>query len=454
MTNTKLPILNVQHTFPEVISDVRSGGLPQDTFWLSCYGDGPGIHSKVRVTLDDIQRDVVKLDGSLGIEIKEQGKNVSIAFSGFPLQIALSISRRNMPCSPASTAFKRLYCWSPRTYMLTPIARIHNMQPHRITAFDVAPDGSQFASGFLDGSVHIYNTTPKIQPVETAFGKIHKSTTSSLRFFPSSRVLLSAGADFTLCILPAEPSPSSSSLSAVRTLMGHKRVVTSTAIVSRGRNIVSGSLDGTIRLWDVSSGAQIHLFTTGGATGRLAPITGMSLGERGGTVLPNAPSVANPDTREVETSDKLLFCALQTKSFEAIDLGSRQTVFSGSATAPLSSISYSPENSLLATGSNKGIVDVYDTRALSEGRVLVSFARGNNQAGIADLQWANNGGQLLVGTDDGLPFIASIDSSSTPRVAGELVGTDCDAVRCLRAAGNSVWTAADDGVVRRYDQLW
>ncbi|KAJ7058511.1 WD40 repeat-like protein [Mycena amicta] len=433
---TKLPILSVQHTFPEVISDVLSGVLPDDTCWLSCYKDGPGIHSKVRVTLDDVHRDLVRLEGSLGMEVISSGKHKYVVKS----------TKHGIPETPILV---------PAHQYADP-NRANPQHPHRITAFDVAPDGSQFASGFLDGSVHIYNSTPKSPPAETSFGKIHKSTTTSLQFFPSSRVLLSAGADFSLCILSAEPSPVSSALTAVRTLMGHRRTITSTAIVSRGRNIVSASLDGTIRLWDVSSGAQIHLLTTGGTSGRLAPITSISLGERADTsVSSSSPATTTPDAREVETNDKLLFCALQTKSFEAIDLGSRETVFSGTSTAPLTTISYSPAHSLLATGSSKGVVDVYDTRSLANGRVLASFARGDTHAGIADLQWVEDGKHLLVGTDDGLPFIARIGGESpSVSVAAELAGTDCDAVRSLRSAGGSVWTAADDGVVRRYDPVW
>ncbi|KAF7290358.1 WD40 repeat-like protein [Mycena chlorophos] len=435
MTATQLPVLSVQHTFPEVISDVRSGQLPHDTFWLSCYTEGPGTHAKVRVTLDEVQRDTVKLESTLDFEVYEAEKNKYIVKS----------DKHGIPETPLFVP----------THQYADPNRSNLTHPHRITAFDVAPDGSQFASGFLDGSVHTYSTAQKTPPVETSFGKIHKSTTSSLQFFPSSRVLLSAGADFTLCILPAEPSPTSSALAPVRTLMGHRRVITSTAIVSRGRNVVSASMDGTIRLWDVSSGAQIHLLTTGGSSGRLAPITSISLGERSGAAFPATERTAlAPDSREVDTADKLLFCALQTKSFEAIDLGSRETVFSAPTAAPLTAISYSPTHNLLATGSNKGIVDVYDTRALSEGRTLASFNRGDTHAGIAEVTWVTDGTHLLVGTDDGLPFVARVGGHAPVSVAGELVGTDCDAVRSLRAVGSSVWTAADDGVVRRYDPVW
>lgn len=284
----------------------------------------------------------------------------------------------------------------------------------------------------------------KNPPAETAFGKPHKSTTTSLRFFPSSRVLLSAGADFTLCILPADPAPASSALTPARTLMGHRRAITSTAIVARGRNILSASLDGTIRLWDVSSGEKIYTLSAGG--GRYSPVTSMSLGDHAAAVVPASAPVA-PDSREVETSGKLLFCALQTKSFEVFDLGARMPVYtSAPGASSLTAIAYAPAHNLLATGSGTGVVEVFDTRALDV--PVLSFTRG--EAGIADLGFAEDGQTLVVSTDDGLPFVARVATDEPTRVVAEFVGSDCDPVRGIRVAGHDVWSAADDGVVRRY----
>ncbi|KAJ7142104.1 WD40-repeat-containing domain protein [Mycena crocata] len=419
-----LPVVTIQPTFLEVIEEVRSGGIPSDTFWLSCYQSGePSIHSKVRVTLDDVKRDLVNLEPSGPIGIKDVGKD-NYMVSSKPGRLTTRI-------------------FTPRHQYADP-TRANPQHPHRITAFDVAPDGSQFATGFLDGSVHIYGTAMKTPPVESAFGKPHKSTTTSLQFFPSSRVLLSAGADFTLCILPADPEPASGALVPARTLMGHRRAITSTAIVARGRNILSASLDGTVRLWDVSSGDKIHVLAAGG--GSYSPVMSMSLGDRAFTALPTS-SPSAPDPREVDTGDKLLFCALQNKTFEAFDLGTRAPVYTSSpGAAPLTSIAYVPEHSLLATGSAAGVVEVFDTRAL--GVPVASFTRG--EAGVADLRFAGDGKTLVVSTDDGLPFVARI---ADPQVEAELVGADCDPVRSIRVVGRELWSAADDGIVRRYSPV-
>ena len=345
-------------------------------------------------------------------------------------------------------------------------------QSNQITAFDVAPDGSQFATGYHDGSVYI---RPVASPhaIPSGTSKAHVSTVTSLRFFPSSRVVLTSGADFALTILPASPPESSSyttaKLTAARTLRGHTRAVTATGIIARGRNVLSGAKDGTVRLWDIPTGAQIRSFAAG--TNHFIPVLALSTGERwkeaDGVADDPQQAGASIDPREVETADKIAFCALQDGSFELFDLRSKGATYrspagpSGARSA-LQAIVYSPETNLLATGSASGLVSLHDTRTLEQGPV-VSFRR--NEAPIEDLAFvkladapfslaqSESAGAsevgLAIATEDGLPYVAEVRPSG-PTVRAELVGTDCDAVRLVHAVGRDIWTAADDGVVRRY----
>jgi proteasomal ATPase-associated factor 1 len=257
----------------------------------------------------------------------------------------------------------------------------------------------------------------------------------------------------------------------VRTLRGHTCSISDTAIISRGRNVLSGSNDGTIRLWDVSGGQQIRTITAG--SGKFSPVLSISLGERGetelGRVRPDGeenPVAAAPtvDEKEVDTTNKVLFCALGDGSFEVFDLGSKRSVFHSKVEdrpAALSSITYSPAHNMLATGSTQGAITVYDTRSLTS--PLTSFSR--NGASIEDLALATNikflsGSPSSTGSDnqvniavaaqDGLAFVAGVRPEG-PRVLAELAGIDCDGVRAARiCAAGDIWTATDDGVVRRY----
>ena len=53
-----LPIITVQPSFQDVISDVKAGQVPDDSFWVSCYKNGSAsVHERIQVDLDEVHRD-------------------------------------------------------------------------------------------------------------------------------------------------------------------------------------------------------------------------------------------------------------------------------------------------------------------------------------------------------------------------------------------------------------
>ncbi|KZT63658.1 WD40 repeat-like protein [Daedalea quercina L-15889] len=448
-----LPICTVQPDFLSVIADIRGGLVPEETFWLSCYKSGePSVHGKVYATLDEVNRDSVRYDGRDGVQLLHSGEAL---YSASCASLQILPTRLAMPTKAYSENEGR--------------------KATKITAFDVSPDGSQFATGHMDGSVHISQTLQS-RPIESC--RPHVSTVTSLRFFPSSRVLLTASSDFSLSILPAAPSddPSAASvpITPARRFYGHTRGITSTAIVSKGRNLLSSANDGTVRLWDVPSESQIR--TIDSSNGSCVPVLAISIGEE--TLQTDANTAeeteAGVDPREVDTEDKVVFAALQDGTFEALDLRTKRSVFQSQAPPGrgkniLQAITYAPTENLVATGSTNGVVSVYDTRVLST--PLTTFKR--NTASIEDLAFVpldpssfvtdsgagaragvgdGSGVGLAIATEDGLPYVADVRPEG-PGVRAELIGSDCDAVRAVRVVQiqePEVWTAADDGAVRRY----
>ncbi|TFK72609.1 WD40 repeat-like protein [Pluteus cervinus] len=468
-----LPIASIQPTFPEVLRDVESGLVPSDRFWVSCYKeDAQSIHREVQAELDDTDRDLVNLsvvDANRGGETRYSVSCASLGISNTPI------------ITPAQE-YKDPERSGPQ-------------RPHRITAFDVAPDLSQFATGFLDGSVYLYpvNAVPASRDSSSSnrpsipsppdqitiptkirrVSKPHLSTITSLKFFPSSRVILTSSADFSLSILPAdypvEESTSSTSVrvQAARTLKGHIRSVTSTGIIGRGRNVISSSLDSTVRLWDVSSGNVITSLYAH------SPVSCLSLGDR--VLVPPHGDLEDGDNLRIEGDDrelpearaKLVYCGLQNGGIQVFDLGSRNTVHSfkpSSTPTPTTSagnitaIAHSESHHLLATATSRGIVTLYDTRSL--GAPLTSFKR--NDASIDSLNFFESDGDpetdhgrtgLVLGANDGLPYVANVIPHG-PGVQMELIGSDCDAVRHVVTRRNGerkeIWTAGDDAIVRRY----
>ena len=161
-----------------------------------------------------------------------------------------------------------------------------------------------------------------------------------------------------------------------------------------------------------------------------------------------SPVIVQNDLEVPETQSKVVFCGLQSGSYEQFDLGSKRSVYRSSASSsPLTSIAYSDSRNLLATGSSTGLVTLYDIRSLDT--PLTSFSR--TEGGVEDLDFilTSEEVELAIATADGLPYVASIIPEG-PGVAAELIGVDCDPVRNIRVRGREIWSASDDGVVRRY----
>ncbi|GAV99874.1 hypothetical protein LENED_001360 [Lentinula edodes] len=376
-------------------------------------------------------------------------------------------------------------------------------KPHRITAFSLAPDRSQYAIGYLDGSVLLYPSVP-IQnsqskyptsamspPSESTYTyrrqvlisaasassglspaliRAHKSTVTSLRFFPSSRVLLSSGADFTLQVYPADPiaaasvssasGQSSKRVSSVRTLTAHTRSVTSSAMIGRGRAIISSSMDGTIRVWDVSTGEEETLVHSAAGVG-----IGINR-----IFLDSDRDLSSSEDAE-PSSNSRLYAALHDGSFEVFALGGNQkprklvhefrsekSIYGALNAITVSMPTAEAREKFIAVGSAQGVISIYNASSYAS----VHFRR--NEASIEDLDFVplpQSKLGLVITTGDGLPWIASLDElpitgsvDAKVSVYAELVGGDVDAVRNVSVHTVSstieVWTASDDGIVRRY----
>ncbi|KAJ4482029.1 WD40-repeat-containing domain protein [Lentinula aciculospora] len=470
-----LPIITVQPTFPTVVNEVYSGVIPFENIWISCYDDSPSdaqqlssLHAKVRVVLDDEDREKVVF------QVREGDVNVA------------EVERRNSGYTyTVSSPSLRI----PPTKLLFPAQeyadpeRSNPQKPHRITAFSLTSDKSQYTTGYLDGSVLLYPSVPihnsqhkyptsAISGVSPALARAHKSTVTSLRFFPSSRVLLSSGADFSLHIFPADPIPASAAstgslqsskrVSSVRTLTAHTRSVTSSAMIGRGRAIISSSMDGTIRVWDVSTGEEETLIHSA---------AGVGIGINRIFLEPDPSSSA--DTESL-TDGGRVYAALDDGTFEVLKLEgkekprrlvhefrSERSIYGSLNAIAVNTPTEAIREKLIAVGSAKGVISVYNASSYTS----THFRRSD--ASIEDLAFVPLPGDqsklgLVITTADGLPWIASLDelpitgvtSNAAVSVYAELVGGDVDAVRNVSVhtaiSEVEVWTASDDGIVRRY----
>lgn len=78
-----LPICTVQPDFESLITDVKDGIVPEETFWVSCYNSGEeSVHGKAHIVLDESNRDTVLYEGQSGVKLAGNEAQVSmLAFS-------------------------------------------------------------------------------------------------------------------------------------------------------------------------------------------------------------------------------------------------------------------------------------------------------------------------------------------------------------------------------------
>jgi proteasomal ATPase-associated factor 1 len=441
-----LPQVTIQHDFQTVMSDVRDNVILQEDVWLSCYKTGESsLHTKLSIAKDAGDIIMSPAEPACGLEFEKLG-STRYSATYAPLGIQNVVLR------------------APRQLIDTNIEQ----KPSKVTAFDISPDGALLATGRDSGQITVQPIASSSQPNEstqTQLSTPHLTTILSLRFFPSSAVLLSSAADFTLSIISA------TDLTVPRTLKGHTRGVTCTAIVERGRNVLSGARDGTVRLWDVGAGKSIH--TMGVET--FSPVAAMSIGALEDQWLHLPPDGEKGDREsqlaqgvveaEIGTSDKVVFCALQNGRFTALDLGTKSPIFTSPpppnknsqsearSKKALNAVAYAQEYHLVATGATDGLLTLYDTRQLAT--PLYSCRR--NTASIEDLTFkltsttgiSEVSKELLVATEDGLPFCLTVGPEG-PIVNEEFVGFDCESITAVRHVGGAVWCAGVDGIVRKY----
>ncbi|KAG8831711.1 hypothetical protein FRC18_006130 [Serendipita sp. 400] len=483
--NTKneviLPQITVQHDITTVMNDVRDGVVADgwEDAWISCYFEGkPSVHGKLRIT---------RISGGLSYEARD-----GVGWHG--------TSSADFRVSCASLKIEPTLIRLPKHVYIV-------AETQRITAFDISPDGTTFATGYGDGSIIVTPVSTTGDTASRRVAKAHLSTVLSLRFFPSSVVLLSSSSDLSLAIHDAKLSPLSatslpSSLATVRSLKAHSAGVTRCDIIDRGRNVLSFSRDASVRLWNVGDGKEIVGRRWRAPKG--SPVLCGCVGE----VLKrieNIPSEFTPEPLsggpsvsllegEVGTKGKMIYVGLQDGSVRGYDLSTGTSIFfstGGQSTSttvrpsPVDSICYSADKSILAAGSRDGTVRVWDLEALNqrtsvdevhnqttfenESDIPPTWCIRRNTGGIEGLFVLSSISQpaeatevpppdlrmLLIASADGMLFKAGFLEGIEPMLLEEFIGVESgDGIRGVKAITTdgitSIWSASDDGLVRKY----
>lgn len=423
-----LPYITVQHDLQEVIQDVADGTIGAEPFWVSVYREGStSVHGKVLAKASMEKENQVDLEAQGDIDFERQTSSSFL-----------------VGCSDLNV---------PKTTLKMPTQTHKSLISKGIDCMDVSLNGNLYVVGGHDGALRLGNVRTNA-PEDIRLLKGHVGDILSCRFFPSSEVVISTSSDLSARIFSALDG------SNPRTLKGHTAAVTDVAIIERGRNVLTTSNDGTLRLWQVASSDCLKTWRFGhGSRKRALKVA----------VFAKAASADAAGNIDADLQGKAAVVCLEDGSLAIVDL-------EPATETPIQTIQVSPTGkaltalavtrhdnaTIIATGSSDGVVTILSANDKDLGEpaeILLQFKR--NSADITSLVFAGGDDTnpqtgsipLLASSMDGLLFQAAINLSeneASAEVETEYAGYDIDACNAVVQRGSDLYAAGKDGHLKRY----
>jgi WD40 repeat protein/transcriptional regulator with XRE-family HTH domain len=251
-----------------------------------------------------------------------------------------------------------------------------------------SPGGRMLASVGTDGAVRLYDVSDPAHPrllstILTGGGGVIVSAA----FSPDGRTLASGSADGTVRLYdvsdPAHPRFLSPILTGGSSAVNPPyAAIDSVAFSHNGRTLASGSLDGTIRLWDVADPAHPRQLGPIPASGTAA-IKSVAFSRDGRTL---ASGSLDGTIRLWDVADPA-----HPRQLDPIP---------ASGTAAINSVAFSPDGRTLASGSADGTIRLWDVADPAHPRQLGQPLTGTTGAILA-VAFGPGGRTLASGSDNG-----------------------------------------------------
>lgn len=318
---------------------------------------------------------------------------------------------------------------------------LHGFERKPIFDIDISAHGELGVSSSTDGSVRIWNTKSGLSmrdlssQKESKIPKGHVGDVYVSRFLPSGEVVMTGGADRRILIWRI-----SDSLCAA-TLSGHEGGITSFSFIERGRNFVSSSRDGTVRLWDCATQSCItELVRAQSGNSSPIPVNECCVQKNSSLSLGDIDA-KNP--KDFGTESYVGVCSIEDGRCLIFDVRHRSIISTIKHESPLTSCTFI--DNYLTVGQKNGHILQYDVRNISN--YLSKYT--SNSSPILNIKagWKNKPNHIWFSCQDGT--IRSLDfSNSLPVVC--LSGFDYDPVYGLSFHSNVIYCGGRDGKIRKY----
>ncbi|KAJ3438862.1 hypothetical protein M0812_14877 [Anaeramoeba flamelloides] len=317
---------------------------------------------------------------------------------------------------------------------------IHDRKLPNIHCVNLSSTGELCVSGSESGSLQIFETNSGT--IRRTL-KSHSMDVYEAKFFPSDKVVLSAGADFSVKLWDVTDGECAVNFA------GHSRRVNCLEFVERGRNVLSGSEDGTIKLWNCSTCDCIRTFPEKQLSQMSIGVNQISLTSSQGPYISKI-NWAELDDRESGTDGKVLYAAKDDGFVDIWDLRAPQRVHQLDSYSKLSPFSEhlscvgivnSGFNCYAAIGKYIIIWDIRKSEQINQ--VWDPICTSN----ISSLHEDNLENSIWVATADGECFRIK-DNKRTL----SLSGSNYEPINDLSYSHNShqLVTSARDGKIRLY----
>ena len=249
----------------------------------------------------------------------------------------------------------------------------YQLNGHRSRIWDIASNrnGDLLISGSADSTVKLWDLKGTLSEGE-AYCKstlqVHSGDVYSVTMHPGGNHVVSGGYDKCVNLLDIRTGMTTKKFS------GHDLSVCTTAFNYHGNLIISGSKDSSVRFWDIVSGLCVFNIGSG-----LGEVTSVAVNSDGNGLLIGCKDNSNRlwDMRMLRSLKRFRGHQNTSKNFIKVGFG--------------------PTSSLISSGSEDGIVHIWDIKT----GAVVQRLRGH--AGIVySAQWNNRQSLLASCSDDGL----------------------------------------------------
>jgi WD40 repeat protein/ankyrin repeat protein len=320
---------------------------------------------------------------------------IAVLALGMPRIWELRNSRRAGEAAQEQVAQVRWLTWIPAHFSA-------------VFAADLSPDQQTIASGSRDGTVKLWNANSGAAIAALAG---HEGTVGAVQFSPDNKTLYTGDA--------AAVHAWDLGTRTQRFRLAQPEQVTSIAVSADGKRLVSGSFDGTVRLWEAASGKPFLTLTHYRGTVRARVLTvafspdGSKVVSGGGDGMIRVWNANNGTSLRALSGhngdvDKVAFAADgQTVASVGDDRTLRLWSMNNGGQLyerPITrgqiwALALSPDSSTVVTGGQDGTIRLWN---LMTGKLMRAFSDQTRGRGTLSLAFARDGQVLVSGGGDGV----------------------------------------------------